>query len=239
MVEIHSFLKLNLKTTHDMRSDSDNKTDYYNMRIIIFFLIIVLNISCTNRPVESNPKITTYKSPNSESIETITSFEPFSDKKAEKLHDKGIECIKIEKIQDAKSYFLKANSREQDNPTILNSLGLVEMRLYDFENSENYFLQAIKADSNYLKAYNNLGLSYYYSGDYLKAINILKVPDMSSANEHELRSNYYHMFMAYTGLTDCDSAIKYYKLARRINTNELVLENLELFKREVFSKNCP
>lgn len=128
---------------------------------------------------------------------------------------------------------------DPDNSTIINDLGLSEMRLFNYDRASEFFRKAISIDSNLYAAYNNLGLNFYYDEKYKEAVEILKSVKIDSTDYLERRANYYHLFMTYTKLVSCDSAYHYYNLINEFASNEIYLQSVEAFRQNEFIKNCP
>jgi len=213
------------------------------MQLFKFLTILaILFSSCSgcgeNKEEKNNDGSITYKSEKAGRINTVINNK-IKNKKARDLYLKSIEFEREENFQKAKDYLLEANKIESTNTDILNSLGLIEMRFNNFDTSEKYFKEVIKHDSTYYSAYTNMGLMYYYHHKYEVGIKILKSTNYQKASSSEITSKYFHLFMNYTGLHNCDSAYHYYLKVTETNKNNLVKENIERFKSDEFDPlNC-
>ncbi|MDP4202453.1 MAG: hypothetical protein Q8861_07140 [Bacteroidota bacterium] len=159
--------------------------------------------------------------------------------KASELENNGDFYLSINKLNKANQFISEANKIEPNNADILNEFGVIKMRLHQFNLSEKYFRQAIKINSSCFGAFINMGLMYYYWNKYNDGIIILKSMNFKKASNSFISSNYFHLFMNYTGLQNCDSAYCYYMKFKNLNTNKLSDDNIEKFKREKYDiLNC-
>jgi tetratricopeptide (TPR) repeat protein len=217
----------------------------------IFFIIIIISgllLSCSNNSKYEIDDSGTYITRKSKKTERVMGSYSgvFSDNPTvNKLYGKGSRYMKREKYRKAKPYFLEVLSIEPNNIHALNTLGIIEMRLHNFDQSEKHLKKVIEIEPAFSHSYIKLGLSYYYNDEFLKGISILKSMDYSNADNAVLSSNYFHLFMNYTrlyshddGYYGCDSAFHYYQYAIRTSHNELLRENIELFKKHFFDYRC-
>lgn len=104
--------------------------------------------------------------------------------------------------EEARKYFDKAAEYENKN---------------DLDNAKEYYLKAIKKDSKYVEACDNLGLVYRRLGEFDKAINYYKksielYPDGQMAHQN--------LAAVYSILKDYKSAINEYEEILRISPND-------------------
>ncbi len=201
-----------------------------------FSVLVLIAVSCKT---DIENQVITEKRKSNAGIRTVAYPKKFENQKSYSKYLKALECVRQDDYECAKEYFEQALSIDPDNSIITNDLGLTEMRLFNYDKASELFLKAISLDSNYFIVYSNLGLNYYYDEQYDKAVNILKSVKIDSAGYRERRANYFHLFMNYTKLINCDSAYHYYGLAKKFATNEIYLENVEEFKEKEFIKYCP
>ncbi len=201
----------------------------------IFFLFTSLVFSC-GTDVEN--QIITEKTVKDEGIRTIAYPKKFENRESYSLYLQGLECIRRDEYKQAKVFFEKALKIDPKNSIIINDLGLTEKRLCNYDIASELFKKAIGLDSTYYEAYGNLGLNLYYDEKFNEAIQILKLPTIDSTSRIERGAIYYHLFMNFTKLENCDSAYHYYSLLKEFATNKIFLENVEEFKEDEFEKNC-
>ena len=205
--------------------------------LVITFLLVLIFPSCNNE--NGNNRDIISKSKRDGGIKIFMSSKPFDNQEAYNLYLKGLNCIKRDRYKCAKKYLEKALKIEPNNPAILCDLGLIETRLFNYDLGSELLLKAISMDSTYYQAYTNLGLNFYYDKKRREAIDILKMVDLNNVNQLIQGTTYFHLFMNYSGLWECDSAYKYYILSKSLVDNKLLLENIENFKILEFNKNCP
>jgi len=181
----------------------------------------------------------TEKVGDNDGIRTISYPKTFKNQEAYSIYLEGLKCVRKNDYQCCKERFERALAIDPDNHIILNDLGLTEKRLYNYDKASELFQKAISKDSNYYTACNNLGLNLYYAEKYAEAIKVPRVVNNDSADHIQRRANFYHLFMNYTKLNNCDSAYYFYSLTKKIATNKIFLENIEEFEENEFKKNCP
>jgi len=207
--------------------------------LVLIFIYLLILISCDS---SNNQKQSIIEKSKTNNVRVINypSKSLFKNKDAYDKHNKGLDYIADYDYKQACNYFKKALELEPDNSIILNSLGLCKMRLYNYDEASTFFRKAIKSDSSYYVAYGNLGLNLFYDKKYKDAIEILKLANIDSVGSIEKKAIYFHFFLNYTKLKECDNAFKYYSLIKQIAKKEdkLFLENVEKFKKDVFDKDC-
>ena len=204
--------------------------DLYQLDKIKFNIIIlcgILSFSCA-QPSEKNES-QGLKDKDSRKHNTLLNNEVFKNTKARDLYLEGLKFLRKGDLSNARLSFLNANKIEPDNASILSELGIVEMRMFNYESSEQYFKKGLRVDSNQT-IYLNMGLLYYFEGKYTKAIEISKLMNCKKANSKLLRSYYNNLFMAYARLNNCDSARHYYHLATDGYKYDNIREHIDKFK---------
>ena len=94
----------------------------------------------------------------------------------------ALESFKKGEYNEALELFKEALTLDNNNPHILNNIGLCYLYLEDEENAEKTFLEALSLDDKVVQVYINLADLYYRQHEMLKAIEILqngvyKLPD--------------------------------------------------------------
>lgn len=206
-----------------------------------YLLIILITYSCKQKSITISDDIDIFQTSDDRPVTGMNPVgkESFKSQEANNIHTKGLSYVKMGKFRKAKRLVLKALELEADNPVILNSIALIEMQQFNFNKSEEYFLKIFDIDSTFNMGYMNIGLLYYHMNRYERSITYLKKVDFSNTNIVERHATKYHLCMAYTGLGNCDSSLYYYNLAKDSIKNDILLKELELFKREYINKNCP
>ncbi|MBQ2870893.1 tetratricopeptide repeat protein [bacterium] len=96
--------------------------------------------------------------------------------------DIALEAFKKGNYKEALESFQEALEQDNNNPHILNNMGLCHLYLEDDINAEKAFLEALSYDDKIVQVYINLADLYYRQHEMLKAIEILqngvyKLPD--------------------------------------------------------------
>ena len=163
----------------------------------MFLLLIIFLSSC------KNDKKSDY---NNEQDKTIKEnyYENLS---ASDLNEKGIELSKNGDYEKGKEVFLKALELEPNNPTTLSNLGLNRYLDYDYHNAIKYYQESYRvSDSTYHIAAINLGLTYFYSKEFDKGIEITNYVIENTKDKDILSSAYVHRALNYLGKDECDKA---------------------------------
>ncbi len=207
-----------------------------NYKILCLTLILIFSgTSC-----QSNLENTTIteKSGDSNGLRTIGYPKKFKNEKSYSIYLQALDCVRRDDYNGCIKHLQRAVELDPKNPIIYNDLGLAETRLENFDQGVIYLEKAIHLDSNFYSAYTNLGLNFYYDKKYEKGIQILKKVPIDSTGRSIRGSLFYHLFMNYTKLEECDSAYRYYGLIKEFAENDLFLENLEGYKKTDFDEIC-
>ncbi|MGA7244428.1 MAG: tetratricopeptide repeat protein [Terracidiphilus sp.] len=116
------------------------------------------------------------------------------------------------------NYYHQALRADPRNATLLNKLGISELKLGDRGPARKYFNQALKADPKNISALNNLGAVAYLDKKYKPAVRYLKRAlelDESSAPSH------LNLAEAWMGLNQVDRAMTEYARAIELDADIL------------------
>lgn len=202
-----------------------------------FAALLVVVTSCWHNP--DDEAVLTIEPTEVGGVRTITKVKEFENKEAYRLFRVGRQLERRDRYDLAKRKYHQALKIDPENPIILNALGLADMTLNNFDSAETSFKKAIHINPEYFGAMNNLGLLYYYSGKYDSGIAILREVPIDELNDIGKCANFYHQFMNYTGLAECDSAVHYYHLAKEFAHHELYLKSIKEFMQEELVFHCP
>ncbi len=203
--------------------------------IIILFLSLIV-ASCGNEPSPGDV-ITEIGLPDG-NVSTICDPRDFDNEDAFRQHNKGLNLVREGKFKLARMYFNKALKKDPENHVILNSIGLTEMKLLNYDIASGYFKRALQLDSSYFMGYSNYGLNLYYAKDYEGAMEVLRIPDYNKADSISRRAGYFHLFMCFTKVGKCDSALAYYQLAKSAGRTKIFQTNIEKFRLKEFIYDC-
>lgn len=196
-----------------------------NLYIPIVFLIF---ISCNEKVKDEM----TYKK-NTKDVLFYNNL-GIKDKSAQKIFNDGLENVENEKFDIAKDKFIEANEIEKENPTILNAIAQVELRLGNTKKSIEILLNIISIDSTYVETYVNLGANYMSFKEYDKAKEILTKGLKFTTNKN-LRTKsilLLNLAIVNNNLGDFESGLKYSKEALEISEHNDVIEFAENIKVE-------
>jgi tetratricopeptide (TPR) repeat protein len=116
------------------------------------------------------------------------------------------------------SYYQQALKVTPKNPTLLNKLGISELKLGDRGQARKYFSRALKADPKNISALNNLGAVAYLDKKYKTAVKYLKQAlelDEGSAPSH------LNLAEAWMGLNQIERAMTEYARAIELDADIL------------------
>jgi Tfp pilus assembly protein PilF len=117
---------------------------------------------------------------------------------AKKEYEQALDFINDRKLEEAKLCFLRADSADPDNPSILTDLGSIMGALYTNESSYIYFERALMIDSEYSRAYLNYGYWLSRGHRYNDAIVVLKkglgIPKITQEQRLPIYSNLAYAF---------------------------------------------
>ncbi|MEO0556060.1 MAG: tetratricopeptide repeat protein [Bacteroidota bacterium] len=142
-------------------------------------------------------------------------------------HDSTLICY-----QHALDIASRNNFREREK-FILNQMGSYYGELADYGKSLKFkmsFLRMNKEDKDSIQlalAYNNVGLIYYRTGNYLRAIEFINnALDLKRRFNSNLISTYINLGLCYTALEDYQEAINYYDNVSKLCNEDCDTENL-------------
>ena len=101
--------------------------------------------------------------------------------------EKALEAFKKQDYKTALEIFNIELSKDQNNPHILNNIGLCHIYLDELKEAEEAFLKALSLDDKIVQIYINLADLYYRQHEMLKAIEILQNGVYKIPNEPALR----------------------------------------------------
>jgi tetratricopeptide (TPR) repeat protein len=189
------------------------------LKCLTILIIILAFISCKRglgylfETAESkDTKVVKYEFDSDFNLFIVDDF--FESEEANDLNEKGIEYIKVKNYELAEKYFLDALAVEENNPIILNNLGLINKLKVKYSEAEDYFKKSfIYSDSTYLISQNNLSLLYNDDGKYYESIDVLKYIQSVSSEEIILAISSFHLAYSYKNIYQCEKSLKEYKKA--------------------------
>ncbi len=131
-------------------------------------------------------------------------------KEADLSFQLGISYLNEGNYQQAYLHFQKSHSINPKNKETLNSLGLIHMHFEDLQKARGFFLDAINLDSNFSKAYNNLGIVYIKMSMWNEAIEQFKKA-LSNPMYQNPETAYFNLGNVYYKLGKYELAITAYK----------------------------
>lgn len=168
------------------------------MKVTYFIAAIILVSSCIN-PIEENKFLKDGK--------RMNVFMPLNDEisnqDAQDYYDKGIRLIKEGKKIDANGMFIKADSIEQDNVSIINSQAT---NLYDINKKDlaiGLFERALILDPSYQKIYVNYSFLLNEENEYKKSVELLNKGFKYGQNDQVKAAFNFHLAIAYYNLDNC------------------------------------
>jgi tetratricopeptide (TPR) repeat protein len=118
---------------------------------------------------------------------------------------------------DALDYYRMALTKKPD-AKICNKMGIVELQMQRFRDSQKSFERAIHHDNHFADAYNNLGAVHYEERNYRKAIKLyLKAIELRG----DVASYYSNLGAAYFSKNDFEKAVPAYNRALELDPDVL------------------
>jgi tetratricopeptide (TPR) repeat protein len=135
----------------------------------------------------------------------------------QELEQRGDE-LRAEKIYlDALDYYRAALAKKPD-ARIYNKVGIVELQMQRFRESQKSFERAIRIDRHFADAYNNLGAVHYEVKDYGKAIKLyLKAIELRA----DAASYFSNLGAAYFSKKEFEKAVQSYHRALELDPDVL------------------
>ena len=171
----------------------------------LFDLIVVTSLAFFAAPVIRAESA--FDLPKPEAIQIARSAEMRGD--LERVHNNFLLAI---------TYYQQALRADPRNPTVLNKLGIAELKVGDRGPARKHFSQALKYDSRNISALNNLGAVSYLDKKYKNAVKYLKQAlelDESSAPAH------LNLAEAWMGMGQIDHAMNEYARALELDADIL------------------
>src|SRR3569833_2969985 len=171
----------------------------------LFDLIVVTSLAFFAAPVIRAESA--FDLPKPEAIQIARSAEMRGD--LERVHNNFLLAI---------TYYQQALRADPRHPTVLNKLGIAEMKVGDRGPARKPFSQALKYDSRNISALNNLGAVSYLDKKYKNAVKYLKQAlelDESSAPAH------LNLAEAWMGMGQIDRAMTEYARALELDADIL------------------
>lgn len=152
-------------------------------------------------------------------VNVIKHNEVFQTEVANELNDAGLLFAQREEYDKAREKFLVALKYEENNPTLLNNLGLTEKAVGNIAKACEYFEQAMKADTAYYNAYTNYALVLLEEKRYKKSLSLLKKAIKYSKSDLILASAHLHATFVYYDLGKCEKARYHFEKSKMYSDN--------------------
>ncbi|WP_299782943.1 hypothetical protein [uncultured Formosa sp.] len=166
--------------------------------LILPFLLLV--ISCLNN--KSSNEISEV-----DFTQKTIKNQKFKNPEANKTNSIALEFAKKGENTKAEKIFLEALEIEPDNYTIMSNIGLNSLALKKYDKSIEFLKKSITAsDSTYFIASTNLGLVYYKTAEYEKAIKILDFVIKNCDDKEIILASYINQALSYISIGNCTEA---------------------------------
>jgi tetratricopeptide (TPR) repeat protein len=142
---------------------------------------------------------------------------PSIDASVSELERRGDELRAEKSYLDALDYYRTALAKKPD-AKIYNKMGIVELQMQRFRESQKSFERAIHHDKQFADAYNNLGAVHYEEKDYRKAI---KLYSKAIGLRGDAASYFSNLGAAYFSRKDFDKAVQAYNHALELDPDVL------------------
>lgn len=123
--------------------------------------------------------------------------------------EEGKKLFNAGKYDDALAKFLAANSKNPNDPTVYNNIGLIYKKKNDFGQAESFYNKALAIKPNYSECLNNLGVLKVAAGDPLAAAIYLK---KAIGYDSTYADAYFNLAVLNDGEGNFKEAISNYKL---------------------------
>jgi tetratricopeptide (TPR) repeat protein len=142
---------------------------------------------------------------------------PAVDATVSELEQRGDQLRAEKSYLDALDYYRAALAKKPD-AKIYNKMGIVELQMQRFRESQKSFERAIHHDGHFADAYNNLGAVHYEERTYRKAIKLyLKAIELRG----DVASYYSNLGAAYFSKSDFEKAVQAYNRALELDPDVL------------------
>lgn len=136
-------------------------------RVIVLIIILVMSTGCALLPKENNSKDEEYQ------------------------RIKGMNEFELGKYEQSLASYLKAYEMNKNNIDTLKGLGIVYIKLDDFENGKKYFDKILEKDPKNLFTLQNLSTYYYNTENYSMAKKYIDMIDIIDNNFYVIKLKAY------------------------------------------------
>lgn len=158
-------------------------------KAISFLLSFCFMLACSTAQIEKNPQM------------------------ANAYYKIGVAYLNENKIQQAFVEFQKAYEINPHDKEVLNAIGIIYLLHFDeLQKAAEYFEKAVKVDSDYSEAYNNLGVAHQKMEHFETAISFYKKALLNLMSRTP-ENAYINMGTSYYRLKNYESAINSFKEA--------------------------
>jgi tetratricopeptide (TPR) repeat protein len=173
-------------------------------------LVLALPLRAQNSPPSDQVQVVETPGRRAEAPPAGASFED--------LIDRG-DLLRAEKAYlDALDYYHAALAKKPNDASVHNRIGIAEMQIEHWKESEKEFERAISADRTFADAYNNLGVDYYERKRYGKAI---KLYETAIRLRGDSASYYTNLGAAYFSKKEIEKAAEAYAKALQLDPEVL------------------
>jgi tetratricopeptide (TPR) repeat protein len=168
----------------------------------------------------------------------ITGGAQFQNQDAENIYWTGIDQIKAGNKSDALESFNKALNIEPKNLTILESTANLKGECGEFSDSIKIFQKIISIDSTRYSTYLNLGLTYFFNGDFINSHKQFDIVILNSEESEEKGIAHFHKSEIFLEMNECTNANKSLDFADTMLTSETLRIHIEGLRNNIKNNCC-
>jgi CRP-like cAMP-binding protein len=129
------------------------------------------------------------------------------------LFSAGLACRQLGRYPEALSYLHMASEEMPGNAEIYYEIGSLYRKVEQYERAIEHMEQAINLRSDFVDAYNQLGLTYHDQGKYIEALTVFRATtQLEPANSH----HFYNLATTQKILRDYEGARQSYRMALKL-----------------------
>jgi tetratricopeptide (TPR) repeat protein len=169
------------------------------------------------------PRLRAQDSPPSNQVQVVEvpgrrAEPPPADASFEDLIERGDQLRAEKAYLDALDYYHAALAKKPNDASVHNRIGIAEMQIEHWRESEKEFERAINDDHDFADAYNNLGVDYYELKRYGKAIKLYETAIRLRGNSAPYYTN---LGAAYFSKKEIEKAAEAYAKALQLDPDVL------------------